>query len=337
MVKPNFASIVGKVKTGSAEAAERIKETAGGIAKTTGDLAKVAQEQAAKLPKSIEQFEKKEKEPHVRLDDELRKEIDQYNDAYTMMNDNGATLYRERTRAVDIIVHVEELVNSIANRPKSFDAEVAEIQTQRQSFTEACEFAKAELDAAKKSALGASAGVAAGAAIVSVAPTAAMWVATTFGTASTGTAISTLSGAAATNAALAWLGGGALTAGGGGMAGGTAFLAMAGPIGWSVAGVTLLSSIALFSVNKLKLDKKKKEEIEAVKNNTLIANETAAKIQELLDAVNALRDKLNQQYSSCLVNFGKNFHEIPMDQQMQLGALVNNTKALAASLGNSIQ
>jgi hypothetical protein len=39
-----------------------------------------------------------------------------------------------------------------------------------------------------------------------------------FGTASTGTAVSTLSGAAATNAALAWLGGGTLAAGGGGMA-----------------------------------------------------------------------------------------------------------------------
>lgn len=40
----------------------------------------------------------------------------------------------------------------------------------------------------------------------------------TFGSASTGTAISTLSGAAAHNATLAWLGGGALSAGGGGMA-----------------------------------------------------------------------------------------------------------------------
>ena len=46
----------------------------------------------------------------------------------------------------------------------------------------------------------------------------AMSVATSFGVASTGTAISGLSGAAATNATLAWLGGGSLAAGGGGMA-----------------------------------------------------------------------------------------------------------------------
>ena len=76
-----------------------------------------------------------------------------------------------------------------------------------------------------------------------------MGVATTFGVASTGTAISTLSGAAATNAALAWLGGGALAAGGSGIAGGQALLAMAGPIGWAIAGVSIFVSGLLFWKN----------------------------------------------------------------------------------------
>ena len=49
-----------------------------------------------------------------------------------------------------------------------------------------------------------AAGVGAGVAVVTMGPTAAMGVATTFGVASTGTAISSLSGVAATNAALAW-------------------------------------------------------------------------------------------------------------------------------------
>jgi len=73
-------------------------------------------------------------------------------------------------------------------------------------------------------------------------PTVAMAVATTFGTASTGTAISALSGAAAANAALAWLGGGALAAGGGGMAAGNALLALAGPVGWTVGGLAVAGS-----------------------------------------------------------------------------------------------
>ncbi len=46
-----------------------------------------------------------------------------------------------------------------------------------------------------------------------------------WGTAGTGTAISSLSGAAASNATLAWLGGGSLAAGGGGVAAGTVVLA----------------------------------------------------------------------------------------------------------------
>jgi hypothetical protein len=45
-----------------------------------------------------------------------------------------------------------------------------------------------------------------------------------FGTASTGTAISSLGGAAATNATLAWLGGGSVAAGGGGVAAGSTLL-----------------------------------------------------------------------------------------------------------------
>jgi len=52
-----------------------------------------------------------------------------------------------------------------------------------------------------------------------------MFIATNFGEASTGVAISSLSGAAAKKAALAWLGGGALSAGGGGIAAGTALIA----------------------------------------------------------------------------------------------------------------
>jgi len=52
----------------------------------------------------------------------------------------------------------------------------------------------------------------------------AVWIVGTFGTASTGTAISTLSGAASSNAILAWFGGGSVAAGGGGVSLGAAVL-----------------------------------------------------------------------------------------------------------------
>lgn len=83
--------------------------------------------------------------------------------------------------------------------------------------------------------------------------TAAMSLATTFGTASTGTAISSLSGVAATNAATAWLGGGALAAGGGGMAAGTVVLTTI-PI---VGGVVAASAISYGAYKYVKGKKKR--------------------------------------------------------------------------------
>lgn len=63
-----------------------------------------------------------------------------------------------------------------------------------------------------------------------IAVSAAWWAVATFGTASTGTAISSLSGAAATNAVLAWFGGGSLAAGGGGAALGATVLTGVGAV-----------------------------------------------------------------------------------------------------------
>ena len=93
-------------------------------------------------------------------------------------------------------------------------------------------------------------GVGAGVAVAALGPGVAMGIATTFGVASTGTAISALTGAAAMNAGLAWLGGGALAAGGGGMAAGEAVLALMGPIGLAIAGVGVIAGGLLFWKNK---------------------------------------------------------------------------------------
>ena len=270
------------------------------------------------------------------LDRMLESSITEYNDAYTLMNDKGVQLFIERSRAVDTIELIKNLVNSIANRPKSFEADFEEIETNRKSFLNSCDFGERELQAAREAAGGAGAGVAAGASVAFMAPTAAMWVATTFGTASTGTAISALSGAAAQSAALAWLGGGALTAGGGGMAAGNALLAMAGPIGWSIAGATLLSSILLFSKKKTKLNKQKNEEIENVKRNTEKVREMDVQITDYLGQTTALRSGLNKSYEQCLKLYGKDYKGFNNDQKISLGSLVNQTKALSALFEKTI-
>lgn len=270
------------------------------------------------------------------LDRMLQVSITEYNDAYTLMNDKGVQLYIERCRSLDSISFVESLVNSIANRPKSFDAEFEEISVHRKKFTESRDFADRELQEVRKAVTGAGAGLAAGASVAFMAPTAAMWVATTFGTASTGAAISTLSGAAATNAALAWLGGGALAAGGGGMTAGSALLALAGPVGWSIAGATLLSSILLFASKKTKLNKQKNEEIQTVKKNIEAVRELDGKIGLILSETAGIHTGLNDMLTKSLSLFGADYLTLDDAQKQLLGALVNNTKALSTMFERTV-
>lgn len=279
-----------------------------------------------------DELEKKLKE----LDIQLEKAIDAYNEEYARMNDEGLSLYIQRTRAVDVIDNVSELVGSIANSPKSFDSDFEEINKNKLVFKGAEEFAERELKEARKAASGAGAGLAAGAAVMSAAPTAAMWIATTFGTASTGTAISTLSGAAATKAALAWLGGGAISAGGGGVAAGEALLALAGPVGIGIAGASLLASIVLFSRKRILNNKEKNKEIESVKKNTAALKETTEKIHTINAKTITLRDELMKQYSDNLRLFGADYASLDDDDKMRLGTMVNNTKALSALFGETV-
>ena len=155
-------------------------------------------------------------------------------------------LFQQRQGSVKVIEIVETYVNQLANSPTEFEKTVAECSLQADRFRG--DVQKHEPEAARVAKVRAATGTTvagAGAAVAALGPSAAMAIATTFGTASTGAAISGLSGAAATSAALAWLGGGALAAGGGGVAAGSALLALAGPIGWTLSGVAITGTVAL--------------------------------------------------------------------------------------------
>lgn len=278
----------------------------------------------------------KTEKPIVKAADPYEEVLAEYNAAFTAMNDKGHSLLRQRERSADLIEHVELLVNSIANTPKTFDTLLGEVSVQKEEFLDAEVFARKDLEAAKHSAAGAGTGLAAGAAVASIAPTAAMWAATTFGTASTGTAISTLSGAAASNAALAWLGGGALAAGGGGTAAGSALLALAGPVGWTVAGASILASVVLLSKKKLETRAAKQEALTAVKRNVSTVKRNDAQIADLLQKTTALRIELKGSYGDALVFFGADFSSLSDSQRDRLAVLVNNTKSCAVLLTQRI-
>lgn len=299
------------------------------ISKTANSAFEKAQEAAKDAKQKIDEL----------IDDgadEYEAAVFAYNAAYTDMNDRGMALLRQRERSVDVITYAEKLVNSIANHPKSFDVEFEEISVQRRKFTKSEEYAAQELAVARASVGAGGTGLAAGVAVVSLAPSAAIWIATTFGTASTGAAISTLSGAAATNAALAWLGGGALTAGGAGITGGSALLALAGPIGWGVAGASLLASLTLFTKKRIQTREERNSELLSVKANTEQVREIDAKIGALIDQTVSLRDALDDSFTESMSLAQSDYSFLSTEDKMLLGALVNNTKTLASLLNTKI-
>ena len=219
--------------------------------------------------------------------------------------------------------NIQSLFDEIRNIPSDKKLECDELKKIRLNWKQQAEkIEKDYKDAAVKNAGAGAAGVGVGVAVVTLGPTAAMGVATTFGVASTGTAISTLSGAAATNAALAWLGGGALAAGGGGMAAGNAFLALAGPVGWAIAGVALIASGLMFW--KSSSDKKRIENVFTLISKRDVKSYNLA-IVELNERISRI-DNESKMLKAAIIKiktFGKDYNEMTEAQQYELGSYVN--------------
>ncbi|ARK30094.1 hypothetical protein [Halalkalibacter krulwichiae] len=231
---------------------------------------------------------------------------------------------------------IQEQFDKIRNVPSQKHLEYKKLKEVRLYWKQQVEKIESDYkNAVAKNAEKGVAGVGAGVAVAALGPTAAMGIATTFGVASTGTAISALSGAAATNAALAWLGGGALAAGGGGMVAGNAILALAGPVGWAIAGIAILGSGLLFW--KTKSDRNRLENI-----FTLISkrDEKSYKlaIVELNERISRIKDesvKLNDAIEK-IESFGVDYNHMTEAQQFELGAYVNLMSALTQLLVNPI-
>lgn len=179
-------------------------------------------------------------------------------------------------------------------------------------------------------------GASLGVGIVTLGPTAAMGIASTFGVASTGTAISALSGAAATKAALAWLGGGALSTGGGGIIAGKALIATAGPVGWTIAGVALIGSGLMFL--KTKSDKSKLENLflQISKRDQYSYQKAIADIEErkkrIIQAIDNLKIAILE-----IAEFGLDYNKMTEKQQVTLGSYVNSMFASAKLLVTPIE
>ncbi len=262
----------------------------------------------------------------------LKTAVEDYKKIGERANTKALNLYNLRKDCAVLIGNVETYLNQLANTPQSYKKEVADVQLSIKEFNYAVVIERDYLS--KKLENTSIVGVVGGTAIAMFGPTAAMTIATTFGTASTGTAIASLTGAAASNAALAWLGGGALAAGGGGMVAGNALLALAGPVGWGIAGGLGLIAGLL-----------------AATENTKAAEEAEAKLCEIKPIIADLERKLDELeflYSetrrlTAAINvntvcsyFPKNYVEFTDDQKLKLGALINSTRAMGNLINRKV-
>lgn len=262
--------------------------------------------------------------------DEAQAAINKTNEKIEVLGKHTSELYIALT-------DIQGVFERIRNVPSEKKLKYEELKQIRLNWKQQAE--KIEKDYKEASMKNAGAGVAGagvGIAVVTMGPTVAMGVATTFGVASTGTAISTLSGAAATNAALAWLGGGALAAGGGGMAAGNAFLALAGPVGWAIAGVALLTSGISFW--KTKSDQKHIEDVfiiiseRDVKSYDLAIVELNERIVRIIDESDKLKNAIGK-----IKTFGLDYNKMSEAQQYELGSYVNLMSSSTQLLINSIK
>lgn len=264
----------------------------------------------------------------------LERSVKSHENLRGRVQEDSVALFEQRKRAArEVVEAVEAYVNTLSNSPKEFDKTVARYRIETDRFDSTLK--QLELEAAQVTKIGTAtgaAGTAAGVGVAAFGPTAALAIATTFGTASTGTAISALSGAAATNAALAWLGGGALAAGGGGMAGGQALLAMAGPVGWGIGGVALTGSAVFLHMRNAKLAEqatKERMKVEAEirsmrtaqKEIKGLAKQTETHSDGVLSELLALRKSAPSDYA----RFDKAAKE-------RLGAVINHIRALSKLL-----
>ncbi|HDR2161668.1 TPA: hypothetical protein QCG56_003569 [Enterobacter cancerogenus] len=237
----------------------------------------------------------------------------------------------------DLIARGEHFINRLANSPKEFDKSWSELKAEIAEFDNVVEKLEEEYRASHVGKGAAAAGVAVGAGVAAFAPTAALAIATTFGTASTGTAIATLSGAAATNAALAWLGGGALVAGGGGMSAGSALLALAGPVGWGIGAVGIASGTLLARRKNGKIIEQAQEEEREVRSQTTKLRVVERSTEELKNLTSEHYHGTKSIVDTLEKTAPRDFSEFNAGQREQLGALINHINALSKLINKKIQ
>ena len=261
---------------------------------------------------------------------DLKVANEEYEALYVSVVERTVALHENKVQCAGLIKAVEDFINSIANSPKEFSATISEIDINRRCFENLV--ADLEMENKKNTEVSGKitgAGILTGAGVAAFGPTVAMAIATTFGTASTGTAIASLTGAAATKAALAWLGGGALASGGAGVAGGKALLALAGPVGWTIGGVAILGGGLLLNSKNKRAAATAEEARKDIEAETNKLREVASQIDASASLLEECSSGITELFTSLSSLDKRDYQSFTKEEKYDLGSLVNNTKTLS--------
>jgi DNA repair exonuclease SbcCD ATPase subunit len=235
---------------------------------------------AGRIERKIEEFEDLKYEYELLYEKMERKRVE--------VNDKLERLISEKVASLKSLKQLTKISKNIRQKDRdilyrSFGNEVEQINFDKIN----------ETISAGEIAMNATKGVSAG-----VSSALGAWaLVSTFGTASTGTAIASLSGAAATNATLAWFGGGAMAFGGGGMAAGAAVL----------GGIVAIPALALTGIFSHMQANKKIKEIEKqmnkiikamgqIESNILKMELIEERTEEIITALQKTREVFNSEF-----------------------------------------
>lgn len=264
--------------------------------------------------------------------------IQYYNASLEELTQACEDLYEVRCKSDSILSLTEELVNSIANSPKELRTELEKVEESRFGYQENLNIAREQAAALAEAGIGVAAATAAGGVFAAGVPKAALSIASVFGKATTGKAISELSGYAAYKASAGWLA--RMTVGkvapklivGSGFAQGEAMLALAGPIGIAIGTATTAVSLARMSVkNKKTIHASVKEIQDIMKSRDSLCKRKSkvdglkAETLRLMNSVRILLAKVEDCRDS-------DYRGLQQEKQFLLGTLVNSALALAKVL-----
>lgn len=273
--------------------------------------------------------------PDTVVDRKLEREKTRYDETYNRVNKLGTNLHLTREKAAKAIAMTDSLLGSIDNIPLELKDDINYINDNRDLFIQKVEFAEQNYKKIADPKVVAGLGIAGGVAFAALAPSAAMWTATTFGVASTGTAIASLSGAAAENAALAWLGGGSLATGGGGMVAGKALLSLAGPIGIGIAGLFIAKALKNKS-EKEELQRKKYKVLNDIRENNKTLDSLSCEIERLTKETDAMWASVGEQVNANASLRNKNYNEMTRLEKSQLHGMLSSSRKLAGLINCSV-